>query len=1380
MRLSRLFFCLGIIAIFLCDPRALGQLALTVDSNAESQRRTDWFMRGRSVPGQSAALLRLQAHQQRMAMRANRATVTDVITPHIAPTGAVWTSIGPAPLVSDPTGLGQQDYGWVSGRATAVAIDPADATGNTVYLGAAFGGVWKSSNAGSLSSSPSSVVWKPLTDNQATLAVGAIAIQSGNSDPSRGVVLVGTGEANSSADSYYGLGILRSPDGGATWNLIQTDSSKTRSFAGLGFSKIAFSTVNPNLVVAGTVATAQGIFSGLENPLAANRGIYFSNDAGQAWTYASVTDGNAAIPPESVTSIGYNSGAARFFAAIRAHGLYSSPDGMSWTRLANQPGAGLSAANCPVTPQGSCPIYRGEIAVVPGRNEMYVWYVDANENDQGIWQTTNGGTSWTPISTAGIESCGDTLGCGTEQGSYNLELAAVPNGGTTDLYAGAINLYKCTLAPTVPDCSGAAPNTFLNLTHVYGCAPNLGSTAHVHPNQHSLDFAVFNNRATLYFANDGGVYRSLDGYTGLATGTCGGTNQFDSLNQTLGSLSQFISFSQHPSDADTLLGGAQGNGSPATASAQSSTAWFEVNAGDGGFTAINPSNPLEWFTANTDVSIQRCANGSSCRAADYSLVADSVTMDGDHGAFFTPYILDPQATSSELIVGTCRVWRGPGSGRSFAPLSDSFEFGAGSCSGNEINLVRSLAAGGPTDANGFSNVIWAGTDGYGPLLSTTGGHVWNTTDAASGPGTWVDRTSTINPSGYPISSIAIDSSDATGHTAYVSIMGFHASHVWKTTTAGTLWTDFTGSGSSALPDAPANVIVVDSQSKMLYVGTDVGVFSTSTTSPAWSEVGPVNGTGFLPNVAITGLKIFNTGGVKRLRASTYGRGMWQSTLSSGPDYQVSIPASSQTIFVGQTSTFSGTVAAFNNYSNTVTLTCAASTTQPPSTCTISPSQFIPAAAGTSFTVTASGATGDYVFRIHGVGNDANRLSHDVVLTLHIAVNVTANADFLLTLPSPFPDVKAGGRGSGPISVTSQDGFSGTVTLSCASPCSVSPASVSAYPAYPATATVTVDATNLNSSSTYSASVTATSGSITHSLSVPVNITDYQVTAITPSQTAPGQTATSTLTFVPVNSYSGTINVICDVSALPAATCSLSPSGPISISSAQTSVTASISVPGGTPAGNYTINCNTQDVDGTPKHSTSISLPVGSDGDFMLVPLVTSQTIPAGQTAQFSVAVSPSGAAYNSAVSLSCSGLPALSNCSFSPNPVTPGNATASVGLSLTTTAPVAASLRERASSMRALRAAWLVVSGLLLPFGFRTTQRHNRPLIVLAVLGLLIFLVILQAACGGGLNGGSGGGGGTGGGGSGQPGTPRGTYTITVNAVSGQLSHSTQFTLVVQ
>ena len=184
-----------------------------------------------------------------------------------------------------------------------------------------------------------------------------------------------------------------------------------------------------------------------------------------------------------------------------------------------------------------------------------------------------------------------------------------------------------------------------------------------------------------------------------------------------------------------------------------------------------------------------------------------------------------------MLLGTCRIWRGLSTGGSFSLLSPDFETGgSGACTGNETNLVRALATGGVTDANGLSQAIYAGTNGEGPQIATTprGGHVWVTLNADASTGAWVDVTQTINPQGFPISSIALDATDPLGKTAYVAIMGFHTPHVWKTTNAGISWANFT----ATLPDAPANAIVVDSGSSLVngtvYVGTDVGVFASST------------------------------------------------------------------------------------------------------------------------------------------------------------------------------------------------------------------------------------------------------------------------------------------------------------------------------------------------------------------------------------------------------------------------------------------------------------------------------------------------------------------------------------------------------------------------
>ncbi|MGA9988880.1 MAG: hypothetical protein WBP69_13950 [Terriglobales bacterium] len=347
-----------------------------------------------------------------------------------------------------------------------------------------------------------------------------------------------------------------------------------------------------------------------------------------------------------------------------------------------------------------------------------------------------------------------------------------------------------------------------------------------------------------------------------------------------------------PTSADILLGGTQGNGSPKTSTASSSSTWQNALGGDGGFNAINPNNPEEWFAANPYVTIMKCESGTECNDAGFLQVVGSSDLGGDQGAYDTPYILDPQ-NSSEMLVGTCRVWQISTSGTAPLQLSNDFDtLGTGLCTGDEINLVNAVAAGGPAP-NGYSTVVYAVTNGYGPLSGSPGGEVWVTTNAGVSlmANVTANATQNVNPNGYAISTVAMDSSDGTGKTAYVGIMGFSTpgfptSHAWKTANAGASWTDWTGTGSAELPDAPVNALLVDAQAGLVYVGTDVGIFVSATSAPSWTEVGPPPApgvSGFLPNAPVTALQLFNYAGTKTLVASTYGRGIWNYSLSAGVD-----------------------------------------------------------------------------------------------------------------------------------------------------------------------------------------------------------------------------------------------------------------------------------------------------------------------------------------------------------------------------------------------------------------------------------------------------------------------------------------------------------------
>ncbi|HET7748205.1 MAG TPA: sialidase family protein, partial [Terriglobales bacterium] len=860
-----------------------------------------WFRRGRMVPGKpgAAAQFLRRAYQQKMQSRAARfkangsamtaySGALTTATPSSTSTSSYggWVPLGPAPINSNASGsFDDQDYGPVVGRATAVVVDPGDPTGNTVYVGGAFGGVWKSTNAAA--SDPSAVTWTPLTDQQVTLATGSLALQPSSSGPSN-VILVGTGEADFSIDSYYGLGMLRSTDGGNTWALAMSGSGNP--FTGLAIAKIAFSTDNPNLVVAAAVGA--GNVEGATNGGNYIQGLYTSTDGGQTWA---LTQPGMLFPDNSsggATSVVYDPASHKFFAFLQFEGYYTSHDGMNWSQLASQPGATLH--NC----RGFCLAFRGEMAVVPGREELYTWYVtidnQGNIGDGGIYKTTNAGSTWQQVSDTGITNCGDGAnnGCGTQQGWFNLTVAAVPNGSGTDLYAGAVNLYKCSITAANSLC---AAKPFINLTHVYGCTP-IGSLAHVHPDQHGISFLQTSpSQVAMYFANDGGIYRALNGYA-LKSGTCGAAaNPFQNLNGTMGSMAQFVDFSNSPTDAATLLGGTQDNGSPATDSTYGSK-WISVNAGDGGYNAIDPASG-NWFTSNTDVSVQRCGAGINCLAQNFDPVVTNSTVGGDHGFFYTPLILDPQATG-RMMVGTCRLWRGNSDGSGFAPLAYNFDTVLDqvpdqSCSGNETQLIRSIAGGGPPTGNG-SSVIYVGTEGgFDPVTQNPiPGHIWATNNADIGPFTWADVFPIFSGTSFPISSLAVDPNDPTGNTAYASIMGFGGPHVLRTIDQGLDWTFASPSSPNLnpLPNAPANAVLIDpDDSSTIYVGTDVGVF-VSQDWQNWKELGQ------LPNVAVLQLHMFESGGVKQLRAGTYGRGLWSYDLP----YQIRSTTPHVYLFPGQT------------------------------------------------------------------------------------------------------------------------------------------------------------------------------------------------------------------------------------------------------------------------------------------------------------------------------------------------------------------------------------------------------------------------------------------------------------------------------------------------
>ncbi len=185
-------------------------------------------------------------------------------------------------------------------------------------------------------------------------------------------------------------------------------------------------------------------------------------------------------------------------------------------------------------------------------------------------------------------------------------------------------------------------------------------------------------------------------------------------------------------------------------------------------------------------------------------------------------------------------------------------------------------------------------------------------------------------------------------------------------------------------------------------------------------------------------------------------------------------------------------------------------------------------------------------------------------------------------------------------------------------------------------------------------------------------------------------------------------------------------------------------------------------------SVTFTSGAGSSGDFS-VGVSGAQTVKSGSTAQYVITFAPVGAStFANAVNYTCdasSSVP-LGGCSFSPaSPIAGGASASTIALTITTTAPIASLQHHRILSLYAV---WMWPNLFL----FFAGTRHRKSLRLRALLFFvtLITLLGLTVSCGGGLQGGGGGG---------NPGTPIGTYTITVNATSGQAAHSAQVTLQV-
>lgn len=824
------------------DSQAAKEPKAERDSSDTIRKRDQWFYKQRaSANGHIPAGARAKAlaHLQRMMEAEGKlvhrpdGSVAEVAAPAAAVTNT-WTSIGPTPTTGG-------EFSPVTGRITTIAVDPSDATGNTVLIGGAQGGIWRTTDAGT--------TWTAVGDQNSSLSMGSIAFAP--SAPA--TVYAATGEqASIGFDIYYGAGVLKSTDKGQTWAPTCITPSATCPFIGpfsdatpfgfftLGGARISYVAVNPSNPQMVLASAQFGLSGSLE-------GVYCSADGGGTWTNV--------LPGQMSTFVGFASSTVAFAAlgdpfgsgtGANPNGIYKSTNASSVTSgLCSMTFTALTGATLPASSSmgridlGISPLFATDNTVYGSIANA----ADGSSSNLGVWVTTNSGTTWTQ--TAAPDIC-------NAQCWYDNVVKVDPNGGAHAFYGGAA-VFNASNAPIWVESTANTGATWSTVI------PNALGPGLPHVDNHAMAFAKVGTKVRMYLGNDGGIWRTDDAEAAPVVWT--------NLNDSTLTLTQFYpALSIHPSSPLIAFAGAQDNGSQIYAGP--STSWTDnQTCGDGTGTAIDNVVPSTVYVAcngtGFNVSTQNGVAGT------FTLVTNGIDP-ADNSSFVPPLVTDP-STANVLYAGTTKVYQSVNAGNSWTALSGDLVSGA------NFDELTAL-----TVAPGNPHVIYAGADT---------GQVFIATNVAAGTGTFALVAGQASLPPRQVSAITADPADPLGKTAYVAFSGFAfvggsindtTGHLFKTTDGGATWKDVSctvancvSPAVSDLPNTPVNDVVVDPDvAGTLYAATDIGVYvGTCTTTCTWSTLS----TG-LPRVAVLSLKLHRAS--RTLRAATHGRGVWDIVLNN--------------------------------------------------------------------------------------------------------------------------------------------------------------------------------------------------------------------------------------------------------------------------------------------------------------------------------------------------------------------------------------------------------------------------------------------------------------------------------------------------------------------
>ncbi len=440
-----------------------------------------------------------------------------------------WTNIGPSNR---------------GGCTKALAIHPTDP--NTIYAGAAGGGVWKSTNGGSS--------WVPLTDLVIPdLAMASIAIDPSN--PSN--VFAATGDPSPSADGLGGSGLYRSTNGGAAWTRIASTTLPRT------VNKVLVHPTNTNIVFA---CNYDGTGSN-------GKGLYRSVNGGSTFTRAYPTTANATgiiwdiVPGATIggKTIFYLVEGNNINGSSTECGIYKSiDDGATWGKLTSN-----------IIPAGNT-IGKAALAC-PKLSPSKVYCLMATPSGalQGLIKSTDNGNTFTKVNST--PSTLVDVGSGA-QGWYDLCLGVSPNSNAQDtVLIGGVEAYY-------------SYNGGSNWTAYSDYNNNSG----VHVDHHAIIFDPISSKK-IYIGNDGGIYKSTN------------AGQSWTYNSTGYNTMRFYHVALDKSDYKRSLAGSQDQGTWQTTTGQAAS--FKLG-GDGFNTMIDPNNSNNYYGEGPFGQLYRVLSGS--------------------------------------------------------------------------------------------------------------------------------------------------------------------------------------------------------------------------------------------------------------------------------------------------------------------------------------------------------------------------------------------------------------------------------------------------------------------------------------------------------------------------------------------------------------------------------------------------------------------------------------------------------------------------------------------------------------------------------------------------------------------------------------------------